>query len=139
QRHRQRPRRVRRPPAGADPLAGAGGGARRRRAARRGRGDRGGCARGGRARLSVASVARGDRVLVSGSIGEHGTAVMLARDEFELDAEVVSDTRPLWPAVDALLDACGPALRAMRDATRGGVATVLNEVARMAGVAVLVR
>ncbi len=93
----------------------------------------------GRARLSVASVAPGDRVLVSGSIGEHGTAVMLARDEFELDAEVVSDTRPLWPAVDALLDACGPALRAMRDATRGGVATVLNEVARTAGVAVLVR
>jgi hydrogenase expression/formation protein HypE len=64
---------------------------------------------------------------------------MLARGEFELDAEVESDTRSLWPAVDALLDAAGPALRCMRDATRGGVATVLNELARASGVAVLVR
>src|SRR5207237_673359 len=69
--------------------------------------------------------------------GEHGTAVMLARGEFELDAPVESDTRPLWPAVDALLDAAGPSLRAMRDATRGGVATVLNELARGAGVAIV--
>jgi hydrogenase expression/formation protein HypE len=92
-----------------------------------------------RAALSPASIAPGDRILVSGSVGEHGTAVMLARGQFELDAPVVSDTRPLWPAVDALLDACGPSLRAMRDATRGGVATVLNEFARTAGVAVLVR
>jgi hydrogenase expression/formation protein HypE len=92
-----------------------------------------------RASLSVASLTPGDRILVSGTIGDHGTAVMLARNEFELDAEVVSDTRPLWPAVDALLDACGPSLRALRDATRGGVATVLNEFARTAGVAVLVR
>ena len=55
---------------------------------------------------------------------------MLARGEFELDAEIESDTRSLWPAVDALLDAAGPALRCMRDATRGGVASVLNELAR---------
>jgi hydrogenase expression/formation protein HypE len=91
-----------------------------------------------RARLDPAGLRPGDRVLVSGPIGEHGTAVMLARGEFELDAPVESDTRPLWPAVDALLDAAGPALRAMRDATRGGVATVLNELARAAGVAVVV-
>jgi hydrogenase expression/formation protein HypE len=64
---------------------------------------------------------------------------MLARGEFELDAEVESDTRSLWPAVDALLDAAGPALRCLRDATRGGVATVLNELARASGVAALVR
>src|ERR671935_117335 len=80
----------------------------------------------------------GDRILVSGTIGDHGTAVMLARGEFELDAPVESDTRSLWPAVDALLDAAGPSLRAMRDATRGGVATVLNEFARAAGVAMVV-
>jgi hydrogenase expression/formation protein HypE len=92
-----------------------------------------------RAQLSPSSLKPGDRIIVSGPIGEHGTAVMLARGEFELDAEVESDTRSLWPAVDALLDAAGPALRCMRDATRGGVATVLNELARASGVAVVVR
>jgi len=92
-----------------------------------------------RARLSPRSLQPGDRILVSGPIGEHGTAVMLARGEFELDAAVESDTRSLWPAVDALLDASGPALRCLRDATRGGVATVLNEIARASGVAMLVR
>jgi hydrogenase expression/formation protein HypE len=64
---------------------------------------------------------------------------MLARGEFELDAAVESDTRSLWPAVDALLDAAGRQLRCMRDATRGGVASVLNELARASGVAMIVR
>ena len=80
----------------------------------------------------------GDRILLSGSIGEHGTAIMLARGEFDLEAEVESDTRSLWPTADALLDAAGPALRTMRDATRGGVASVLNELARAHGVAMVV-
>jgi hydrogenase expression/formation protein HypE len=93
----------------------------------------------GRASLSPRSLEPGDRILVSGPIGEHGTAVMLARGEFELDAPVESDTCSLWPAVDALLDAAGPSLRCLRDATRGGVATVLNELARASGVAVVVR
>jgi len=84
-------------------------------------------------------VRRGDRILVSGSIGEHGTAIMLARGELGLESSVESDTRPLWPAVDALLEAAGPALRCLRDATRGGVASVLNEIARASGVAMLVR
>jgi hydrogenase expression/formation protein HypE len=92
-----------------------------------------------RARLSPGSLEPGDRILVSGSIGDHGTAVMLARGQFELEAPVASDTRSLWPAVEALLDAAGPSLRAMRDATRGGVATVLNELARSSGVAIVVR
>jgi hydrogenase expression/formation protein HypE len=92
-----------------------------------------------RARLSPRGLEPGDRILVSGSIGEHGTAIMLARGEFELGATVESDTRPLWPAVDALLDCAGPALRCLRDATRGGVASVLNELARASGVAMLVR
>ena len=64
---------------------------------------------------------------------------MLARGEFGLDAEIESDTRSLWPAADALLEAAGPALRCMRDATRGGVASVLNELARASGVAISVR
>jgi hydrogenase expression/formation protein HypE len=92
-----------------------------------------------RARLSPAALRPGDRVLLSGPIGEHGTAIMLARGEFELDAEIESDTRPLWPVVDALLGAVGPELRCLRDATRGGVASVLNELARASGVAMLVR
>jgi hydrogenase expression/formation protein HypE len=91
-----------------------------------------------RATMSTAALRPGDRILVSGSIGEHGTAIMLARGEFELEAEIESDTRSLWPAVDALLEAAGPSLRCMRDATRGGVATVLNELARASGVAILV-
>ena len=91
-----------------------------------------------RARLSPASLTPGDRILLSGSIGEHGTAIMLARDEFELDAAITSDTRSLWPVVDALMDAGGAGLRCLRDATRGGVASVLNELARASSVAVLV-
>jgi hydrogenase expression/formation protein HypE len=92
-----------------------------------------------RARLSPASLRPGDRILVSGPVGAHGVAIMLARGEFELDAPVESDTRPLWPAVDALLEAAGGALRCVRDATRGGVASVLNELARASGVAAVVR
>ena len=92
-----------------------------------------------RAHLSPAALRPGDRILLSGSIGEHGTAIMLARNEFELDAEIESDTRPLWPVVDALLESAGPALHCLRDATRGGVASVLNELARASSVAMIVR
>src|SRR6185503_14059887 len=53
-------------------------------------------------------------------------------------AEIESDTCALWPAVDALLDAAGPSLHCMRDATRGGVASVLNELVRASGVAMVV-
>jgi hydrogenase expression/formation protein HypE len=92
-----------------------------------------------RAELSPRGIRPGDRIIVSGTVGDHGSAIMLARDEFSLDAEIHSDTRPLWPAVDALLDAAGSELHCMRDATRGGVASVLNELARASGVAISVR
>src|SRR3954452_1627159 len=92
-----------------------------------------------RATLSPAALRPGDRILVSGSIGEHGTAIMLARGEFELAAAIKSDTCSLWPAVDGLLEAAGSSLRCIRDATRGGVASVLNELARASGVAIVVR
>jgi hydrogenase expression/formation protein HypE len=95
--------------------------------------------RDGRARLSPASIVPGDRILLSGSIGDHGMAIMLARGQFELDAEVSSDTRSLWPAVDGMLAAAGPHLRCVRDATRGGIASALNELARASGVSMLVR
>ncbi len=91
-----------------------------------------------RAALAPSAISPGDRILLSGSVGEHGTAIMLARGEFELDADVRSDTCSLWPAVDALLQAGGARLRCMRDATRGGVASVLNELARAAGVSIVV-
>ena len=92
-----------------------------------------------RATLSPSALRPGDRIILSGPIGEHGTAIMLARNEFELDASIESDTRSLWPAVDSLLGAVGPELRSMRDATRGGVASVLNELARASSVAMIVR
>ena len=67
----------------------------------------------------------------------HGGSSTQARSIIDgLEADVVSDTRSLWPAVDALLDAAGPGVRAMRDATRGGVATVLNELARASGLGI---
>jgi hydrogenase expression/formation protein HypE len=91
-----------------------------------------------RARLSAEAIRPGDRILLSGTIGEHGTAIMLARGEFELAAAIESDTRSLWPVADALLEQAGPSLRCMRDATRGGVASVLNELARASKVAMLV-
>jgi hydrogenase expression/formation protein HypE len=91
-----------------------------------------------RAGLAADSIRPGDRILLSGSIGEHGTAIMLARGEFDLDADIESDTRSLWPVADALLEEAGPSLRCMRDATRGGVASVLNELARSSQVAMLV-
>jgi hydrogenase expression/formation protein HypE len=92
-----------------------------------------------RAAVAPHNIRPADQVLVSGPIGEHGTAIMLARGEFDLDAEIDSDTCSLWPAVDALLEAAGAELHCLRDATRGGVASVLNELARAASVAVAVR
>jgi hydrogenase expression/formation protein HypE len=92
-------------------------------------------ARDPRAELSPAAVRPGDRILVSGPIGAHGTAIMLARGELGLEADIESDTRALWPAVDAIL---GPDVHCLRDATRGGVASVLNEIARASGVAMVV-
>ena len=67
------------------------------------------------------------------------SAIMLSRGEFELESEVVSDTRSLWPAVDALLEAAGDGIHCMRDGTRGGIASALNELARASGVAMLIR
>ncbi len=80
----------------------------------------------------------GDVILVSGPIGEHGVTVMLARGELDIEADLESDTAALNGLVAALLDSCGDGVRRMRDATRGGVATILNEVAADAGVAVVV-
>ncbi|WP_433236672.1 hydrogenase expression/formation protein HypE [Streptosporangium sp. CA-135522] len=88
--------------------------------------------------LGAAGARPGDAVIVSGPVGEHGVTIMLARGELDIEADLVSDTAPLNGLVCALLDACPDTVRCLRDATRGGVATILNEVARASGVAVVV-
>jgi hydrogenase expression/formation protein HypE len=86
--------------------------------------------------LSARSVRPGDKVLLSGPIGDHGITILLARGELDLEADLRSDTRSVFPLVEALAQAAGPALRWMRDPTRGGVATSLNELALDCGLAV---
>ena len=87
--------------------------------------------------LSVTSVRPGDRILCSGTLGDHGAAILIARGDLDLEAEMLSDTRPLTPLVEALKDAAGEGLRFMRDPTRGGVGTVLNELARDSGLGIV--
>jgi len=79
----------------------------------------------------------GDVLLVSGTIGDHGIAVLAARGELGFEAEVESDVAPLNKLVAAMLRAGGEAVHVLRDPTRGGVATTLNEIARQSGVGIL--
>ncbi len=87
--------------------------------------------------LSMRKARAGDRVLVSGAIGDHGIAVMLAREALELESEIRSDSAPLATLVAALL-AAAPGTRTLKDPTRGGMATALNEIAEqaVAGIAI---
>jgi hydrogenase expression/formation protein HypE len=87
------------------------------------------------ARLGAERVREGDRVLVSGTLGDHGMAVMIARGELQLEVELESDTAPVHELTAALLE-LGEAVRWLRDPTRGGLATTLNELAREAGLAI---
>jgi hydrogenase expression/formation protein HypE len=86
--------------------------------------------------LDARSVRPGDRVLLSGPIGDHGVTILLARGELDLEAALRSDTRSVLPLVEAVAGATGPALRWMRDPTRGGVATALNELALDCGLGI---
>jgi hydrogenase expression/formation protein HypE len=83
--------------------------------------------------LHPAAVRAGDKVLLSGPIGDHGITILLARGELDLEADLRSDTRSVFPMVEALVHAAGPGIRWMRDPTRGGIATSLNELARDCG------
>jgi hydrogenase expression/formation protein HypE len=87
--------------------------------------------------LGVANARPGDAIIVSGPIGDHGVTIMLARGELDIEADITSDTAPLNGLVAGLLSGT-PGVRALRDATRGGVATILNEIAKAANVGVLV-
>jgi hydrogenase expression/formation protein HypE len=86
--------------------------------------------------LRAGTVRPGDRVLVSGTLGDHGMAVMIARGDLKLEADIQSDTAPVRELAAGLLE-LGDELHWMRDPTRGGLATALNELARAAGLAVV--
>ena len=77
----------------------------------------------------------GDAILVNGLLGDHGAAILGARGDMALDSPIESDCAPLHGLVRAVL-AAAPGTRLMRDATRGGVATVLNEIASASGVSI---
>jgi len=88
---------------------------------------------------SARSAKPGDAILLSGPIGDHGITILLARGELDLEADLRSDTRAVLPLVEALAEAAGAGIRWMRDPTRGGVATALNEFARDCGLSVYLR
>jgi hydrogenase expression/formation protein HypE len=87
-------------------------------------------------RLGAALVQRGDRILISGTIADHGMAVMLARGDLALEGDLRSDTAPVTELAEALF-AAAPSTRWLRDPTRGGVGTVCNELAHDTGLAVV--
>src|SRR5689334_1838618 len=85
-------------------------------------------------RISAARAQPGDKVILSGTIGDHGTTIMIARGELELETDIESDCAPLNALVNDMLDEAGSArqleaIHCLRDPTRGGVATTLNEIA----------
>lgn len=85
--------------------------------------------------LSIRSARPGDCLVLSGTIGDHGIAIMSVREGIEFETVLESDTAPLTDLVRVMLDAC-PSIRAMRDPTRGGVSSALNELAEASGVGV---
>ena len=88
-------------------------------------------------KIDARSVRAGDKILLSGPIGDHGITILLARGELDLEADLRSDTRSVLPLVGALAREAGPGVRWMRDPTRGGVATSLNELARDCGLGIV--
>ncbi|MBA3341478.1 MAG: hydrogenase expression/formation protein HypE [Gemmatimonadaceae bacterium] len=82
-----------------------------------------------RVQCAAASVRPGDRIMLSGPIGDHGITILLARGELDLEADLCSDTRSVYPMIERLVERVGGGIRWMRDPTRGGVASALNELA----------
>jgi len=87
--------------------------------------------------LSGAYAKPGDAILVTGDVGRHGTTILLARDEYGIEADVTSDCAPLWGTVKSMLDETKD-IHVLRDATRGGVGTVLYEIAEESGVGITI-
>jgi hydrogenase expression/formation protein HypE len=95
-------------------------------------------------RISASRAQVGDKVILSGAIGDHGTTIMIARGELELETEIESDTAPLNSLVRDMLEEAARAgdadgIRCLRDPTRGGVATTLNEIALGSDVCIEIR
>jgi hydrogenase expression/formation protein HypE len=88
--------------------------------------------------LSIGSIRPGDKILLSGSIGDHGIAVMLKREGLELTSDIISDTAPLNEITARVLTEHN-AVRFMRDPTRGGIATTLNEIALQAQLGIIIQ
>ncbi|MFM7470315.1 MAG: hydrogenase expression/formation protein HypE [Nodosilinea sp.] len=86
--------------------------------------------------LSPQAIQPGDVILVNGYLGDHGAAITIARTDLVLASQIASDCQPLNSLVQAILAVC-PQVRAMRDATRGGLATVLNEFALSADLGIV--
>jgi len=86
--------------------------------------------------LGAAAVREGDAVILSGGVGDHAVAVLAARGEFHFRTPVQSDCAPLWQLVEAAVQAAGPGLRFLRDPTRGGLTTVLAELAEESGLGI---
>ena len=78
--------------------------------------------------IGPASVQPGDVVIVSGDLGRHGIAILSVREGLEFESPILSDTANVWPSVEALLNA-RIEIHCLRDLTRGGLATTLNEIA----------
>ncbi len=87
-------------------------------------------------RTSGFSARPGDAIIVSGDIGRHGLTILLAREDLGIDAEVTSDCAPLWECVESMLSVTRD-IHVIRDATRGGVGTVLYEIAEQSKVGIL--
>src|SRR5438270_2205866 len=85
--------------------------------------------------LSIRAAQPGDRIIVSGTIGDHGIAIMSVREGIEFETVLESDSAPLTDLVRTMLAAC-PGIRALRDPTRGGLSSALNELAVASGVGV---
>ncbi|NCO34418.1 MAG: hydrogenase expression/formation protein HypE [Armatimonadetes bacterium CG2_30_59_28] len=90
----------------------------------------------GRVHIAQSAVQPGDKILLTGPIGDHGIAIMLAREELEIESEILSDTTALNGLVEALINAVGGAVHCMKDPTRGGLATSLNEIAQSSQVCI---
>ncbi len=87
--------------------------------------------------ISPRAVQPGDAILVSGDVGRHGMAIMAVREGLEFQSAIESDSAPVWDVVRALFEA-GVDVHCLRDLTRGGLASALNEIAAVAGVRIAV-
>ena len=89
--------------------------------------------------ISCGNLRIGDKILLSGSIGDHGMAILSQREGLSFETSIESDTAPLNGLVDVMIRTAGGSIRAMRDPTRGGLAATLNEFASASGVGICIR